>query len=566
MLCIEAALVLLSLVIAFIYPSLGSHWFEKLEQRLSQLSRRQALSVILIGTTALGLRAALLPIEPIPEPIVHDEFGYLLAADTFAHGRLTNPTHPMWVHFESFSILQKPTYQCFAQPAQGMMLAFGKVVFGHPFWGVWLSVGLMCAAITWMLQGWLPPEWALLGGVIAILRFGAFGYWANSYWGGSVAAIGGALALGALPRITDSHRIGDALAMGLGLALLANSRPYEGFILGASIAVALLTGLLGKNRPSLSISLGHVILPLTLLVALIAAGLGYYLWRVTGSPFRMPYQIEQETYAVAPYMAWQHTRPYPLYNNPVIEKMYAKEALAGYEFFRSPLGQLAKCYLAWDFFLGPVLTLPFLLLVFALPRDFTWRTIGSTTWALLVFAGIFIAGTALESFYNAHYSAPITALILGLVLLAMRQLRHWGRPGVFLTRAILTICILTVGLRAATRPLHIPLSEFYEFAWHQKGPTSFGRAVIQRQLEQLPGRHLVIVHYQTDHEPFAEWVYNDADIDKSKVAWARQIDHDRDAKLVDYFHDRHIWILDADENPPKLTELPSSASAIAEGK
>src|SRR6266498_3984811 len=166
MLLIETGMVLLAILVAFICPTLGSGWFERAERRFSALARRRALSVILVGTAALALRAAVLPIEPIPEPIVHDEFGYLLAADTFAHGRLTNPTPPMWQHFETFSILMKPTYQCFAQPAQGMMLALGKVYFGHPFWGVWLSCGLMCAAITWMLQGWLAPEWALLGGLL----------------------------------------------------------------------------------------------------------------------------------------------------------------------------------------------------------------------------------------------------------------------------------------------------------------------------------------------------------------------------------------------------------------
>src|SRR4051794_36136674 len=142
MLSLEIGLVLFSLFIAFICPSLGSAGFEKLERRLSQFSRKRIFAVVLVGVTALALRAALLPLDPFPEPIVHDEFGYLLAADTFAHGRLTNPTPPMWEHFETFSILMKPTYQCFAQPGQGMMLALGKVVFGHPFWGVWLSVGL----------------------------------------------------------------------------------------------------------------------------------------------------------------------------------------------------------------------------------------------------------------------------------------------------------------------------------------------------------------------------------------------------------------------------------------
>src|SRR5215471_15037694 len=157
MLLIETALVLISLLLAVLCPAIGSQSFNELERVFSTVARRRHLTVLMVGALTLLTRVAVLPILPIPEPIVHDEFGYLLAADTFAHGRVTNPTHPMWEHFESFSILVKPTYQCFAQPVQGLILGLGKVVFGHPFWGVWLSVGFMCAAITWMLQGWLSP-------------------------------------------------------------------------------------------------------------------------------------------------------------------------------------------------------------------------------------------------------------------------------------------------------------------------------------------------------------------------------------------------------------------------
>src|SRR5260370_14113541 len=302
MLRIETGLILLSVMMAFIYPALGSGCFEKVERGFAALARRRALSVALVGIAALTLRAALLPIEPIPEPIIHDEFGYLVAADTFAHGRLTNPAHQMWEHFESFSIIQQPTYQCFAQPTQGMLLAIGQVILRHPFWGVWLSTGLMCAAITWILQGWVPEEWALLGGMLAILRFATFSYWANSYWGGAAGAIGGAMVLGAWPRIRASHRRRDAVIMAVGLAVLANSRPYEGVVFSLPIAVAALVWIFSPKAPGWRVLVRQVIAPQCAVLVVAAVGMGYYFFRVTGNPFRMPYQIEMETYAVSPYM------------------------------------------------------------------------------------------------------------------------------------------------------------------------------------------------------------------------------------------------------------------------
>ena len=566
MLLVEAALLLVAVLVALAFPALGSPWFEILERKFATVARKRGLSVVIVGVTALTLRAALLPILPIPEPIVHDEFGYLLAADTFAHGHITNPTHPMWVHFETFGVIQKPTYQCFAQPAQGLILALGQVIAGHPFWGVWLSVGLMCAAICWMLQAWLPPEWALLGGLLAIIRYGTFTYWADSYWGGAMGAIGGALVLGALPRIKHAQRLRDALAMGLGLAILANSRPYEGFVLSLPVALALLVWMVGKARPPLRVSLQRVVLPLGLLLAVLAVAMGYYCWRVTGDPFQMPYQAERQQYAVAPYMLWQPLRPQPVYHHEVVKRVFAGEAVLGYQFFRSPAGVLAKLFWTWRFYLGPALTLPWLMLAGILPYGFSWRQINKQVRFLVLTLGVALVGLMLEAFYQPHYVSPSTGLILALVLLALRRLRQWrwsDKPsGLFLTRAIPAVCVILFIVRATAGPLFG--DEFYAPAWYQRGPGTFGRAALQKKLEQLPGNQLVLVRYRPDHFPSAEWVYNDADINAARVVWAREMSSPENAALVAYFGDRRAWLLEADQHPPAL--LPYSVTGgTAEG-
>ena len=272
--------------------------------------------------------------------------------------------------------------------------------------------------------------------------------------------------------------------------------------------------------------------------------MGYYYWRVTGSPFRMTYQVNRGTYATAPYFLWQTPRPEPVYRHAVMRDFYRWE-LERFEEYRT-LGGAAyrtwdKLVGSWKFYCGPLLTIPLL--------AFPWILRDKKMRLPFLVGAIFLLGLAVETWTLPHYVAPATGLIYLVLLQCMRHLRLWrwhGRPiGVALVRAIPIIACAMVLLRVGAVVAHAQI----EPAWPRG---NLDRLAITRQLEATPGRHLVIVRYGPHHDVDWEWVYNAADIDHARIVWAREMSAQEDQELLQYFSNRTVWHLDGDQSPPRL--------------
>lgn len=216
----------------------------------------------------------------------------------------------------------------------------------------------------------------------------------------------------------------------------------------------------------------------------------------------------------------------------------------------------------WTFYFLPLFTFPLIMAVVVLPYDFSWRQIAPGTRFLLMAAGFGLAGYALEVFFMPHYAAPGTCLVFALVLGSMRNLRNWRwrqKPvGQAITRAIPLIAGALLVLCAAWCPLFRP-RERWPSTWCSPGYSTLllDRARIFAELQRGPQRHLVIVRYSSGHDSRIEWVYNRANIDASKVVWARDMGQKQNAELLSYFRDRQIWLVEADLAPPRLSVYPA---------
>jgi hypothetical protein len=522
--------------------------------RWTWMPRRPWVAAAALIAGVIALRLALLPLLPVPVPIVADEFSHLLLADTLLHGRVANPAHPFWQHFESLHILQQPHYVSSYFPGHALVLAAGIVALGSPWAGVLAECAAFLGILYWALRGWMPPRWALFGVLLAALRFAIGSYWVNAYHGGFLPAAGGALIFGAFARLRRSASFSQGLfwqglVLGLGLAIVAGTRPFEGL----AFALPFMAMLAWEFRSRFS-ALARIAIPAAAVAGMAVVSLSAYFGHITGSPFVTTYQISQKTYGWPMGLAWT---PIPRIEHRHIElARYYQYEIGEREKVDGPIDFIE--YLTfrlqeyWRFFLGPALTVPLIML----PRVWKRRRI--------LFAGLAggLAAILLEGAASPHYLAPATAVIVAILVECCRHL-HASR--IRILRLLPAVMALVLVLRIGAQTAGLPYTQKLNFqSWCCRVQGNLNKARIAAALERIPGDHLVFVKTKTDETNLFQWIYNDADIDRSRIVWARDLGPDRNRQLAAYFAVRQVWLVDPNVEPATCVRYDAASVITSE--
>lgn len=491
------------------------------------MAGRDGLAVLgssaLIAIVACALQTLL---GGLPEPLVHDEQSFLLMADTFRQGRLANPSPVGWHHFETFHVLMQPTYASKYFPGQGLLLALGWVIGGHPIVGTWLAAGLLAASLAWMLRVRHSALWAVGGATLAVLFTTATSYWGTSYWGGALPAAGAALVVGAILRAEDGT-IRDGSILGVGFSVLLATRPWEGFLLGLPALGFLLAT--GHGRSRWTARRLRLLVPAGAALLATICFLLYYSDAVTGDPRTTPYQEYQRSYDPVPTLMFGSPQKDLSYRHERFAKFYVQWARL-YE--RAQTQVLSPKHLAGrvPVLLMPtgVFLLPFVLVggAFAAPRERTW--IATSVVILLGFLAFY-------PLIRAHYLATIVPLLYLMIVDGMHRVWRAGTTRAGRLSVILVVTLsLSVAHASATRSA----------ADSATNPLIQTRAPMERALARTaPGRHLVLVTYSDGAELHQEWVWNWANFESTPVLWARSMGKDEDRRLLEAYPERRAWRL-----------------------
>jgi hypothetical protein len=550
---------------------LARAWIEPAAQALA---RKPGWCMLFLGVLVVALRLELLPLHPVPTPSGADDFSYLLLGDTLAHFRLANATHPLHQFFETTFVLQAPTYSSIYALGQGFVLALGQLIFGQPWVGVLLSMGLVAAMCYWMLRGWTSPGWALVGGLLAAIEFGPLNRWMNYYWGGAVSAIAGCLVFGALARLRREPATRNAVLLGGGIGLQMLTRPFESIFVDLAVVLFFVPELGRREWPKLARIARPAALALLPFVLLQLA----HDKAVTGSFTTLPYALSRYQYGVPTTFTFQ---PIPQPHNPLTEaqqlyyegQSYVHSVASSTPYFER-LFSRAGFYRF--FYLAPLwLALPWFVPLLrkrnrAASVSERWtaperqgqadataplrsRLRYEYLWIVLTIA-LFAIGTNFYPYFFTQYIAAATCLFVLIAVLALERMNPMA------ARWVVVLCgahfLFWYFIHAQGDERILRAMTPYETADSINFGDPEGRIAVNRRLEAAPGRQLVFVRYFSTHT-YHEWIHNAADIDHARVIWALDLPGAND-ELKQRYPDRTVWLMEPDAIPPRLAPYPKT--------
>tara|TARA_R100000027_G_scaffold18483_1_gene13315 strand:- start:13653 stop:15167 length:1515 start_codon:yes stop_codon:yes gene_type:complete len=476
-----------------------------------------------------------------PSPAIHDEFSYLLAGETYAEGRLTNPSPPVPESFQSFHMLVEPSYMSKYLPGVGLQLAVGFLL-GHPIIGVWLTVGLIVLASYGMLLRPVGPRVALLAGVYCLVQYGLASYFGFSYWGGSLSLLAGVLVFGAALRLEERPDVWASIAYGMGASLMLWTRPVEGGLFCLVITLYLLIRMFSAEPKSAVLRVLRTFWPGGLVLFGAVMFLLVSNQAVTGDAGRFGYEIYTERFGTMNLFTWDGRKEI----SDDLPEVFQQTSLAHRTQRPYSISELLQTggpelFRWFTRIVHPLWLIPVAFFLFGGTKKYRrWLV---PIWILLLLRVGFTL--AFHSSHHLHYTAAWAAPMIfagsvGLWDLFQRWKESENRFGAI---AFVSVFVAVLGLQVLY---------FFHFSW---GNSPFPvRTFIEQRAEvksrlildpaEALARDLVFVQYRSSHSPTFEWVYNGPNLNEQEIIWARYLDDQKADQLSEAFPERRLWLLE----------------------
>ena len=362
---LSAALAVVASLVFLVLPARLRTIVSAMENAFCRLAERPVLSSLFLIGILVGGRLLLIPLMGLPQPIIADEFSLMLQADTYAHGRLTNPYTSLPPSFSQIYGLISPTYASMYPVLKSAPGAMAEALGLHPWFGILFTMSILVVVIYFLIRRIVPPGYALLMASLVILRFGYFSGETNSYGATPTIPLGGALLVLGYLEFEDKPSIRSGLFVGLGVFLIMTAHPFQALVFAGPILLALAY----KSVRRLTNDFTPVALAGVTASIVIFAGLGLtaaHNQAVTGSWSKFPLDLYRTQYGLTSVFmnGPEPSKPVISVDYAVINKYHVMEG-EDYEKERTLRGvvraEVSRYRRAAVFIVGLPLLLPFVL-------------------------------------------------------------------------------------------------------------------------------------------------------------------------------------------------------------